>query len=60
MIDRYTKAVLTLIAVSLSVIALNGLQIMPTVQAQNSAQDISIVYPLDNFGNLKVTCSGCN
>jgi hypothetical protein len=52
MTDRYTKAVLTIIAVCLAWIALGGPSLVPSVAAQNTASDVVIVGWQDVNGKL--------
>lgn len=60
MIDRYTKAVLTVIAACLAVIAVRGLQPISAVYAQTPVHVIvdQFLYQLPGSA-IKVTCENC-
>jgi hypothetical protein len=59
MIDRYTKAVLTVIAVSLAVIALRGTAVEKAV-AQSGPVHVIVDQFLYQYGPaVKVSCDNC-
>ena len=58
MVDRYTKVVLTIIAVALSVIALRGLPMTKAV-AQSGPVHVIVDSFLNQDGAVQVHCQNC-